>query len=281
MATKDCRFISSRWSNDSPTISIAEDVYEKFIQPVVTANFPDFVVHLFQYDSEPGSISEEFLEGIVEADLVIADLSELDPSAYFQLGLRYSSGKPLVFIAEEGYVIALDTMTFRLVRYHYENTFSEEGHVAEQLVIAIQEAIDENHSASNLPQKKLSPKNTRAQLAARISEAAEAIRWLRINSASETAIELESIAKELEQVPEDKIGPAIQETVTSFLKLISRFADQLATIRGSRMLISGLISVVLGGAGYSAIAAFGMSLAFWEGKDAFLKAIELMNKRKK
>ena len=47
------------------------------------------------------------------------------------------------------------------------------------------------------------------------------------------------------------------------------------------MLISGLISVVIGGAGYSAIAAFGMSLAFWEGKEAFLKAIEIFSKRKK
>jgi hypothetical protein len=37
--------------------------------------------------------------------------------------------------------------------------------------------------------------------------------------------------------------------VDKFLKVLSRFADQLGTIRGSRMLISGLISVVIGGAG--------------------------------
>jgi hypothetical protein len=282
MATRDCRFISSRWSNDSPSISIAEELYEKYIKPVVTSNFSDFVVHLFQYDSEPGSISEEFLEGIVDVDLVIADLTELDPSAYFQLGLRYSSGKPLVFIAQDDYVIPLDTTAFNLVRYrYYDGSFSEDAHAAEGLVNAILEALDENRSASPLPHRKLSPRQTRAQLAARISEAAEAIRLLRINSAAETAIELDDIAGELEQIPEDKLTPALQETVEKFLKVLSRFADQLATIRGSRMLISGLISVVIGGAGYSAIAAFGMSLAFWEGKEAFLKAIELFNKRKK
>jgi hypothetical protein len=283
MATRDCRFISNRISTNSPSSSIAEEIYEAFIQPVVTANFPDFVVHLFEYDNEPGSISDDFLEKIVDVDLVIVDLSELSPSAYFQVGVRHSSGKPLVFIADEQYVLPLHATDFEFVRYRYDNGFSEDGQAAEDLVNAIQAALNDNLSASgpNHSQRKLSPRQTRAQLAARLSEAAEAIRLLRINSAAETAIELEDIAKELEQIPEDKLVPALQETVDKFLKVLSRFADQLATIRGSRMLISGLISVVIGGAGYSAIAAFGMSLAFWEGKEAFLKAIEIFNKRKK
>jgi hypothetical protein len=41
-----------------------------------------------------------------------------------------------------------------------------------------------------------------------------------------------------------------------------------------------LISVVLGGAEYSAVTVIAISLAFWEGKEAFLKAIELLTKKK-
>jgi hypothetical protein len=282
MAERTCRFISNRGPTGSPQFSVAENVYEKFIQPVVTSNFEDFVVYLFEYEDQPGSFGDDFLEKIVDVDLVIADLTELTATAFFQLGVRYYSGKPLVFIADEEYTLALHPTDFPFVKYRYENGFSEDQHAAVDLVDAIHAALDPDTARGTyLPQKRLSPRQTRAQLAARISEAADAIRLLRINSAAETAIELEDIAKELEQIPEDKLVPALQETADKFLKVLSRFADQLGTIRGSRMLISGLISVVIGGAGYSGIAAFGMSLAFWEGKEAFLKAIEIFGKRKK
>jgi hypothetical protein len=112
-------------------------------------------------------------------------------------------------------------------------------------------------------------------------EAADAIRLLRINSATETALELEDVAKELEAVPEEEINSAVQATAEKFLRILWRFADQLSTIRGSRMLISGLISVVLAGAGVSAVTAFGLCLAFWEGKEVFLKAIESYKARRK
>src|SRR5882672_9699342 len=112
MATKDCRFISNRISTNSPSASIAEEVYELFIQPVVTANFPDYTVHLFEYDNEPGSIADDFLEKITDVDLVIVDLTDLSPSAYFQVGVRHSSGKPLVFILDEQYVLPLHPKEF-------------------------------------------------------------------------------------------------------------------------------------------------------------------------
>lgn len=96
-----------------------------------------------------------------------------------------------------------------------------------------------------------------------------------------TIAELEAIANDLDKVPEDKIGPALQPTVENFLQILVRFSGQLATMRGSRMLISGVISAVLGGAGFSAAAVFALSLAFWEGKEAFLKAFEKHGKSKR
>jgi hypothetical protein len=58
----DCRFVSNGWSNGSPSTSIAEELYESFIQLVVTANFPEFIVHLFQYEKQPGTIAANFLK---------------------------------------------------------------------------------------------------------------------------------------------------------------------------------------------------------------------------
>ncbi|MBR0702307.1 hypothetical protein JQ599_20525 [Bradyrhizobium diazoefficiens] len=105
MVERTCRFISNRGMNDSPSFSIAEDVFEKYVQPVVTSNFEDFTAHLYVYEDDPGSFGETFLESIVEPDLVIADLTQLSSTAYFQLGARYQSGKPLIFIANEEYTL--------------------------------------------------------------------------------------------------------------------------------------------------------------------------------
>jgi hypothetical protein len=256
-------------------------VYETFILPVLEKHFPEFTPYFFGYDVEPEAVGQEFPESIDDVALVIADLSGITHAAIFELGMRYSADRPTVFISEEGYEPLSRIENFKVVYYRQDSNIDQEESEA-QLVAAIKEALDnERHSLAPVPpQRRLTPKQVRARLTARILEAADALRLLRINSAMDTIIELENIAHELEQVPEDKIGPALESTVDGFLKILARFSSQLASIRGSRMLISGLISVVLGGAGYSAVAVFAISLAFWEGKEAFLKAVELMAKRK-
>ena len=282
MADETCRFISNRGSADSPSASIGEEIYEAFILPVMEKNFPDFTPYFFGYDVEPASVGDEFPDDIDDIDLVIADLSGIPHAAIFELGMRHRAGKPTVFISEEGYEPLSRIEEFKVVYFRQDSSPEDRKISEEQLVVAIKEALDaEWHSSPSPPaQRQLPPKQARAQLTARILEAADALRLLRINSAMDTIVELENIARDLALVPEDRIGPALQGTVESFLKILARFSNQLATVRGSRMLISGLISVVLGGAGFSAVTAFGMSLAFWEGKEAFLKAIELVAKKK-
>lgn len=284
MADRGCRFVTNRGAGDSPAKHAGEVVFETLILPVM-AHFPEFTTHLFEYENEPGSISDDFLDSILSVDLVIADLTDLAPSGYFQLGRRHQAGLPIVFIADEEYVLALHPTNFRFVRYPFESPgpSGDDKRATAELTDAVKKALSEEArgSATALPQKKMSPQEARSALVSRIHEAADAIRLLRINSASQTVGELESIANDLEQAPDDKISPALQETVEKVLAVLSRLADQLASVRGARMLISGAIAIVLGGAGFSAVTAFGMSLAFWEGKDAFLKALSVLSKRKK
>jgi hypothetical protein len=49
----------------------------------------------------------------------------------------------------------------------------------------------------------------------------------------------------------------------------------------AHIIVAGVISLVLGGAGYSGITIYGLTLAFWEGPAVFSKAIEAMTNRKK
>jgi hypothetical protein len=150
----------------------AEDMYEDFIQPVVTANFPEFVVRLFQ----PGSISGDFLERIVDVEHVIADLSDLSPSADFQLGLRHSYGKPMVFIADEQYVMPLDTSDFKCVRYRYDSSLSEDAQALTNLLSRQCEAMLVATIIRLLPlQKRSSSRAAPARMSAPISRAAPQI----------------------------------------------------------------------------------------------------------
>jgi hypothetical protein len=283
MAERVCRFVTNRGIADSPPSSaLGEVVYETFILPVM-GHFPEFTTHLFEYENEPGSLSDDFLEDILAADIVIADITELSPSGYFHLGRRHSAGRPIVFIGAQEYVTAIDPVDFRLVRYPMEapGPSGDDKLATSQLIEAVRAAIADGDGPAAAPPIKLPPKQARAQLSARIREAAEAISLLRINSAADTVAELEDIAGTLQSASDENLPQALNETAEKFLKVLARFADQLATVRGARMLIAGIIAVVLGGTGVSAITAYGMSLAFWEGRDAFVKAIELLAKRKK
>jgi hypothetical protein len=277
MAEKTCRFICDRASDDSPSEPIAEEIYEKFVRPVVESNFDDFVVHLFRYEDTPG-LSSSYLEDMSSVDLVIADITTLNQHAFFALGVRQESGKPLVLIADENYILPLRPTDLKFVPYRYDDGFVEDAQAAIDLASAIDAALNSAKISTNRT-TQVTPQQSRERLVARLSEAADSIRLLRINSAAEIADELDVIAIQLSAEPLNRLPLALKETLDSFFKIAVRLSEQLATVRGSRMLISGIIAVVLGGTGISAVSAFAISLAFWEGKDAFLGALERLAKR--
>ena len=130
-------------------------------------------------------------------------------------------------------------------------------------------------------QQRSTPRETRYELASRIEEAADAIQALRINSAGEAVASLRKIASELQAIEDEKTHSAAKDAGEKVLKVLSRIADQLATVKGSRIIVAGIVSLVLGGAGYSGLTIYGLTLAFWQGPEMFAKAIDAMTKRKK
>src|ERR1700692_1541744 len=103
---KICVYLSQRDQGDSPPGSAAEVVYETLVLPALE-NFPNFYKNPRGYIPEPGSISTQILQEVISADLVIADLSELSPSGYYEIGARHSALLPTVLIADEDFVIAV------------------------------------------------------------------------------------------------------------------------------------------------------------------------------
>jgi len=180
--------------------------------------------------------------------------------------------------------LPFDIQDFRFVTYQYYSTDDEtEQRTREALIEVIRDVLQAPPASPGfrIPVQKRSPRETRHELASRIQEAADALQSLRINSAGDIVASLQRIATDLETIEDEKTASAMKEAGEKVLKVLSRIADQLATVKGSRIIVAGIISLVLGGAGYPGLTIYGLTLAFWQGPEIFSKAIDAMTKGKK
>jgi hypothetical protein len=198
--------------------------------------------------------------------------------------MRHSTGLPTVLLAQVGHPLPFDHKDFRFVTYLNKGTDDEvEQRTREALIEAINSALQTSFATPgpSLPAKKATPRETRHELATRIQESADTLQSLRINSVGDIVASLQKIAADLEAAEDEKTPSAMKEAGEKVLKLLSRIADQLATVRGSRVIVAGIISLVIGGAGYPALTVYGLTLAFWQGPEIFAKAIDALTKNKK
>jgi hypothetical protein len=73
----------------------ADWLLEGIIKPVL-ANFPEFDVKRADHDARPGLIDVQMINALLNAELVIADLSLLNPNAFYEIGIRHMAQKPII-----------------------------------------------------------------------------------------------------------------------------------------------------------------------------------------
>jgi hypothetical protein len=66
-------------------------------------------------DADPGMIGDRVISDIINASLVIADLTDLNPNAFYELGIRHSTEKPTIHIAKSGTVLPFDNVSHRTI----------------------------------------------------------------------------------------------------------------------------------------------------------------------
>lgn len=132
------------------------EVYDNVYRPV----FKENGLHCWRVDeiSRPGSITRDIIDGIVEATVVLADLTSRNANVFYELGIAHCSGNKTIMTAQSMSDVPFDIGSYRVLIY--EQTISGSKKLAEMLNQAIQELLIALDRTNNPVQEALSGRSS-------------------------------------------------------------------------------------------------------------------------
>lgn len=140
---KNCFFIGPIGNDKTPTRNWSDQVLEYIVTPVI-----------LELDYEPpkradripglSSITFEIMRRLVEDELVIADLTEGNPNAFYELAIRHALKKPTVHIIKEGEKIPFDVRDIPVISVRIDD-LREAEKARQELKVHIQ-AVENSES---------------------------------------------------------------------------------------------------------------------------------------
>ena len=76
--------------------------------------------------AEPGMITSQVLQHVIEDSLVIADLTDRNPNVYYELAVRHAIRKPLIQIIKKGESLPFDVAGTRTIHFDHQDLDSVE-----------------------------------------------------------------------------------------------------------------------------------------------------------
>lgn len=106
---------------NSDTRKIADELRKDILEPAAEEAFGADLFTLERADdlSEPGRISLQVLQKLIEADVAIVDLTGLNANVMYELGVRQARLKPYVLVRPAGQPLPFDVMDIRAVDYDF------------------------------------------------------------------------------------------------------------------------------------------------------------------
>jgi hypothetical protein len=112
-----CCFVVSRIGEQNSAERIHADWFlEAIVEPVFEAR-PRFKVERADKIDHPGLIDAQVIQKLLAADLVVADITGLNPNVFYEIGIRHMAQKPIIHMHEVGERIPFDVSLYRSIPY--------------------------------------------------------------------------------------------------------------------------------------------------------------------
>src|SRR5690349_6096774 len=95
----------------------ADWLLHMIIRPALSAEPFQYEVKRADEFADPGMITSQVIAAVLEADLVIADLTGRNPNAFYELAIRHMVEKPAIHMIETGELPPFDVRDYRLIEY--------------------------------------------------------------------------------------------------------------------------------------------------------------------
>jgi gamma-glutamylcyclotransferase (GGCT)/AIG2-like uncharacterized protein YtfP len=114
-AEKTCLLICPIGVEGSDVRELSDELLGEVFRP--TAEACGYTLERADEIAVPGQISQQILDRLVHADLVIADLTHLNPNVFYELAVRHATGKPVVQLLGGDTKLPFDIQDYRTIHF--------------------------------------------------------------------------------------------------------------------------------------------------------------------
>jgi hypothetical protein len=144
---KLCFVIGPIGEPDSDVRVHADWLLEEIIEPIFR-DLPEYEVIRADKISQPGMIDAQVIRNLIDAELVIADLSMVNPSAFYEIGIRHMVQKAIIHVQLAEDRIPFDVSLYRATKFSRTRP-SDLRRAREELRQAVASVCAEDYEVDN------------------------------------------------------------------------------------------------------------------------------------